>query len=142
MRTFVLGLFVCTMAFVGCEQKAAPVKPIDTESSATSDTTMIDNDSPSKDSASKLASVTTSNSATKKFVTLEVPTMTCVGCSETVKGVLAAQPGVDSVELVEQKSETFEPVMNIETSGDFDVAAAIAALDEAKYGDASVKQVN
>ena len=61
-------------------------------------------------------------------------------CWPKVRETLAAQPGVEGVQLAVQakESEIDNPVVELKTTGDFDVKAAIAALDKANFADAVV----
>ncbi len=79
-----------------------------------------------------------------KFVadtSLKVPTMSCPhGCWPTVKETLAKQPGVEAVELAQQKSQDSidNPVVYIKLNGKFDRQAAMAALAKAGFEKAEV----
>ncbi len=57
-----------------------------------------------------------------------------------MKETLAAQPGVEAVQLAQQakESEIDNPVVELKTSGDFNAEAAIAALEKANFADAVV----
>ena len=65
---------------------------------------------------------------------LSVPNMSCpYSCWPTVQETLAAQPGVEGVQLAEQPAGTpegqiTERVVELKLNGDFDLKAAIAAL--------------
>ena len=85
----------------------------------------------------------TGTAAAGKFVTasLKVPTMTCPhGCWPAVKEALAAQPGVESVELAKQSKadEIDNPVVHVKLKGKFDSKAAVAALAKAGFENAEV----
>lgn len=70
---------------------------------------------------------------------VKVPTMMCpYSCWPKVKETLASQPGVEGVQLAVQAKETEidNPVVELKTTGDFNVEAAIAALDKANFADA------
>ena len=78
-----------------------------------------------------------------KFVatSLKVPTMTCPhGCWPAVKEALAAQPGVESVELAKQSKadEIDNPVVLVKLNGKFDSKAAVEALAKAGFENAEV----
>ncbi|QDV24451.1 hypothetical protein [Aureliella helgolandensis] len=70
---------------------------------------------------------------------LEVPTMMCpYSCWPRVKETLAAQPGVEAVQLAEQpagteEGEIKERVVELKLSGDFDAEAAVAALSKIDF---------
>jgi len=84
------------------------------------------------------------NATSAKLVSktnLKVPTMTCPsGCWPTVKETLAAQPGVESVELAKQASEDAidNPVVHVKLNGKFDSKAAVEALAKAGFENAKV----
>ncbi len=61
-------------------------------------------------------------------------------CWPKVKETLAAQPGVEGVQLAKQvkESEIDNPVVELKTSADFNAEAAIAALEKANFADAVV----
>ena len=86
----------------------------------------------------------TGSNAAVKFVadtSMKVPTMSCPhGCWPTVKETLAAQPGVEAVELAKQSSEDAidNPVVYIKLNGKFDSKAATAALAKAGLDNAEV----
>ena len=70
---------------------------------------------------------------------VQVPTMMCpYSCWPKVKETLASQPGVEGVQLAVQAKETEidNPVVELKTTGDFNVEAAIAALEKADFADA------
>lgn len=93
---------------------------------------------PKPDSASAKGSDAVRFVATKS---VKVPTMMCpYSCWPKVKETLAAMPGVEGVQLAAQVKETEidNPVVELKTTADFDVAAAIAALDKASFADAVV----
>jgi len=72
---------------------------------------------------------------------VKVPTMMCpYSCWPKVKETLASQPGVEGVQLAAQVKETEidNPVVELKTTGDFNVEAAIAALEKADFADAVV----
>lgn len=79
------------------------------------------------------------SSGTIRFVAdkqLKVANMMCpFSCYPKVKETLAAMPGVEAVQLVEQKEEGVidNPVVELKLSGDFDVEAAIAALSKVSF---------
>lgn len=79
-----------------------------------------------------------------KFVadtSLKVPTMSCPhGCWPTVKDTLAAQPGVEAVELAKQSSDDAidNPVVYIKLNGKFNSKAAVDALAKAGFENAEV----
>lgn len=93
---------------------------------------------PKPDSASAKGGDAVRFVATKS---VKVPTMMCpYSCWPKVKETLAAMPGVEGVQLAAQAKETEinNPVVELKTTADFDVAAAIAALDKANFADAVV----
>ena len=61
-------------------------------------------------------------------------------CWPKVKETLASQPGVEGVQLASQakESEIDNPVVELKTTADFNVEAAIAALEKANFADAVV----
>ena len=70
---------------------------------------------------------------------VKVPTMMCpYSCWPKVKETLASQPGVEGVQLAVQAKETEidNPVVELKTTGNFNVEAAIAALEKANFADA------
>jgi copper chaperone CopZ len=159
MRWFALCLMMC--AVVGCAPPAedvitepkldmgtsgtttdapaaveATAPPISTSPEATPEATPAE---PAKtDSGSK------SGDSTIRFVankSLKVPTMSCPhGCWPKVKETLAAQPGVEAVQLATQakEGEIDNPVVELKTTVGFDAQAAIAALEKSSFPDAVV----
>ena len=72
---------------------------------------------------------------------LKVPTMMCpFSCWPKVKETLAAQPGVEAVQLAEQakEGEINNPVVELKVKPGFDSDAAIAALKKVSFEDAVV----
>ncbi len=92
----------------------------------------------------KPESASTPSADTVRFVatqSVKVPTMMCpYSCWPKVKETLASQPGVEGVQLAAQVKETEidNPVVELKTTGDFNVEAAIAALEKANFADAVV----
>lgn len=78
-------------------------------------------------------------SGTIRFVAdkqIKVANMMCpFSCYPKVKETLAAMPGVEAVQLVEQKEEGVidTPIVELKLSGDFDAEAAIAALSKVSF---------
>ncbi|MEO8269421.1 MAG: hypothetical protein ABI557_06870 [Aureliella sp.] len=70
---------------------------------------------------------------------INVPDMMCpYSCWPTVQETLAAQPGVEAVQLAEQpvgtpEGEIRERVVELKLKGDFDAKAAIAALAKVNF---------
>ncbi|MCA9193917.1 MAG: hypothetical protein KDB03_19230 [Planctomycetales bacterium] len=87
---------------------------------------------------------TSNTNAAIRFVAdtkLRVPTMMCpYSCWPKVKETLAAQPGVEGVQLASQEKETEidNPVVELKLNGKFDVSAAIAALKKVDFDGAEV----
>lgn len=76
-------------------------------------------------------------------LTMEVPEMHCpFACYPKVKETLAEQPGVESVELVEQKDENAidDPRVVVKLNGDFDATNAIDALAKVGFNQSVVQQ--
>lgn len=76
-------------------------------------------------------------------VTLRVPKMHCpFGCYPQIKKTLENEPGVLAVELAEQQQEGAidNPVVHIQTSGEFDAQAAIDALAKAGFDQSTTVQ--
>jgi len=93
---------------------------------------------PKPDSASAKGGEAVRFVATKS---VKVPTMMCpYSCWPKVKETLEAMPGVEGVQLAAQAKETEidNPVVELKTTADFNVEAAIAALDKASFADAVV----
>ena len=93
---------------------------------------------PKPDSASTKSGEAVRFVATKS---VKVPTMMCpYACWPKVKETLAAMPGVEGVQLAAQAKETEidNPVVELKTNDNFNVEAAIAALDKASFADAVV----
>lgn len=89
----------------------------------------------------------TSKSEKIRFVAdkrINVPSMMCpYSCWPKVKETLAAQPGVEAVQLAEQpkgtaEGEIVERVVELKLNGDFDADAAVAALAKVDFDDAEV----
>ncbi|MGN6134857.1 MAG: hypothetical protein ACTHOU_10170 [Aureliella sp.] len=104
-------------------------------------------DAPKTDEAAPAAETPKQSStggSSAKFVAmtdLKVPTMSCPhGCWPTVKETLAAQPGVESVELAKQSNADAidNPVVHVKLNGKFDSKAAVAALAKAGFENAEV----
>ncbi len=92
----------------------------------------------------KPESASSASTSAARFVatkSVKVPTMMCpFSCWPKVKETLAAQPGVEGVQLAAQAKETEidNPVVELKTNGEFNVEAAIAALEKANFADAVV----
>jgi periplasmic mercuric ion binding protein len=119
MRRFAFGMLVVSGLAFGCTPPApAPVDPPKPAGGAapTSGTTSA-------------ANVTSD----VKLVSLKVPEMHCPhGCYPTVKKTLEGMPGVEGVDLAEQKSKDAidNPVVKLKLNGSFDADAAMAALEK------------
>lgn len=84
----------------------------------------------------------TTQVATTRTVTLEVPSMHCpFACWPKVKKTLESEQGVGTVTLAEQKVEGAidNPVVHVAVGNGFDEQQAIAALAKAGFDDAEVK---
>lgn len=89
-------------------------------------------------------SASTKGAGAVRFVatqSVKVPTMMCpYSCWPKVKETLAGQPGVEGVQLAPQakESEIDNPVVELKTTAEFNVEAAIAALEKADFANAVV----
>ncbi len=78
-------------------------------------------------------------------LTVNVPDMHCpFACYPKVKQTIADQPGVESVELVEQESEDAinDPRIIVKLNGEFDSTTAIEALSKKGFNESQVVNVN
>ena len=164
MRSFAFSLMVVFATMVGCEQ---PRETIDKpeRSSAKIPSPTVEGSSavtleseappvaapvPAAEAAPAAVpeepkpSASTKSTDAVRFVatqSVKVPTMMCpYSCWPKVKETLASQPGVEGVQLAAQVKETEidNPVVELKTTGDFNVEAAIAALEKANFADAVV----
>lgn len=74
--------------------------------------------------------------ATATHVSIKVPDMECpFACWPKVEKILAAQPGVERVTLSPQQDDNIidNPQVEVELKPGFDLAAALAALDEGEF---------
>lgn len=123
------------------EESAAP--PTATDAAPATDAPKVDEPAAPATETPKQSSKSGAAKA-GKFVSdtsLKVPTMTCPhGCWPTVKETLAAQPGVEAVELAKQSTADAidNPVVHVKLNGKFDSKAAVAALEKAGFKDAVV----
>lgn len=156
MRWFALCLLMSVV--VGC---APPAEDVITEpkldmgtSGATADapasveSTAPPIPAPAADAPAEAPAKSDSGSSAKdstlRFVankSLKVPTMSCPhGCWPKVKETLAAQPGVEAVQLAVQskEGEIDNPVVELKIADGFDAKAAIAALEKSSFPNAEV----
>lgn len=161
MRWFALSLMAFCSVMVGCEQPTEKIdgldKPevtipspsVDSSSSAVTveseAPTAVETSAPPVPAAEPKpdSSSTTSTDAVRFVATnsVKVPTMMCpYACWPKVKETLAAQPGVEGVQLAAQAKETEidNPVVELKTTGEFNVEAAIAALEKINFANAVV----
>jgi periplasmic mercuric ion binding protein len=128
------------------EPAATPTEPAaaPTEPAATPTEPAAPGTEPPATAEPKPESASTAGAKTVRFVatqSVKVPTMMCpYSCWPKVKETLAAQPGVEGVQLASQTKETEidNPVVELKTTADFNVEAAIAALGKANFADAVV----
>lgn len=165
MRWLALSLMVVCAAMVGCEPPRETIgesdvsipSPTVTGSNAVTEESeapaAVEETAPPADPAGlpatepapaepKPDSASSKGSDAVRFVatqSVKVPTMMCpYSCWPKVKETLAAQPGVEGVQLAAQakESEIDNPVVELKTTGNFDLEAAIAALEKANFADA------
>ena len=120
------------------EPAAAEPAPAAAEPAAPAATEPAPPAEPKPDSASAKGGEAVRFVATKS---VKVPTMMCpYACWPKVKETLAAMPGVEGVQLAAQAKETEidNPVVELKTTAEFDVEAAIAALAKVNFADAVV----
>jgi hypothetical protein len=162
MRWFAFSLMLVCGAMIGCEQPTEKIEKSDVKipsptvesgSSAVTDEpeapAAVETSAPPVDPASAPAdaepkpdSASAKSADAVRFVatqSVKVPTMMCpYSCWPKVKEALAAQPGVEGVQLAAQVKETEidNPVVELKTTGDFNVEAAIAALEKINFANA------
>lgn len=135
MRWFACALMMVCAATIGCNQ---PTETIPVVTPAGSGTTVEGEviEVEGEPAASK------SQAEVIRFVAderINVPDMSCpYACWPKVKETLAAQPGVEAVQLAEQpadaeEGEITERVVELKLNGDFDPDAAIAALSKVSF---------
>ncbi|HBN77208.1 MAG TPA: hypothetical protein DD473_15615 [Planctomycetaceae bacterium] len=119
MRFLVLGTLAC---FVGCTESTSP-QPSSTETN------------------SPAISAAPVKYEAGQTLTVNVPEMHCpFACYPRVKQTIADQPGVESVELVEQESEDAinDPRIIVKLNGEFDSTSAIDALSKVGFNESQV----
>lgn len=150
MRWFAWTLMLVVAASVGCNKPVETI-PVVTPAGSSSGTTADgdhaghdhDHDAGDHDhDASGEPSAANGKAESIRFVAdqrISVPDMMCpYSCWPKVQETLAAQPGVESVQLAEQpvgtpEGEIKERVVELKLNGDFDADAAIAALATSSY---------
>ncbi len=145
MRWFTWSLMLVCAATIGCNQ---PTETIPAVSPAGSSGTTADGDHDHAEGeghdhdADAEPSASNGQAEVIRFVAderLSVPDMMCpYSCWPKVQETLAAQPGVEAVQLAEQPTGTVEGeikerVVELKLSGDFDADAAIAALAKVSF---------
>ncbi len=146
MRSFAWTLILVIAASVGCNQ---PAETIPAVAPAGSSGTTDSGDQAGHDHAAGEAheadgepSAANAKAEVIRFVAderISVPDMMCpYSCWPKVQETLAAQPGVESVQLAEQpegtpEGEIKERVVELKLNGNFDTDAALAALAKANY---------
>ena len=140
MRWFACALMLVCAAAIGCNQ---PVETIPVVTPAGSGTT-VDGEHVEVDVIEVEGEPAASNSQAEviRFVAdqrINVPDMSCpYSCWPKVKETLAAQPGVEGVQLAEQpadaqEGEITERVVELKLNDKFDADAAIAALSKVHF---------
>ena len=152
MRWFAWALMLVGAATVGCNQPVETipaVTPAGSSSGTTVDGEHADHDhAEGEDHDHDAAAPAGEPSAAKgqaeviRFVadkSFSVPDMMCpYSCWPKVQETLAAQPGVEGVQLAEQpagtpEGEIKERVVELKLNGNFDADAAIAALSKVSF---------
>ncbi len=124
---------------------ATPV-PTGANSTAPSTPAPAATDAPATPAAEPPKSESSSNQPAPvvRFVanmSVKVPTMSCpFSCWPKVKETLAAQPGVEAVQLAVQAKEDAidNPVVELKTTNQFDAKAAVEALAKVSFSGAEV----
>ena len=147
MRWFAWTLMLVCAATIGCNKPAETIPVVSPVGSSGSGTTADadhdhaegeghDHDAKGEPSAANEKAESVRFVADKR---ISVPDMLCpYSCWPTVQETLAAQPGVESVQLAEQpagtpEGEIKERVVELKLKGDFDADAAIAALAKVNF---------
>ncbi|MEZ6153757.1 MAG: hypothetical protein R3C09_26960 [Pirellulaceae bacterium] len=149
MRWFAWTLMLAIATSVGCNQPVETipaVSPAGSSSGTTADGDHADHDHAEGEGhdhdADGEPSAANEKAEVIRFVAdkrISVPEMMCpYSCWPAVQETLAAQPGVESVQLAKQpdgtaEGEIKERVVELKLNGDFDADAAIAALAKANY---------
>lgn len=151
MRSFAWTLMLVIAASVGCNQPAETIPAVSPAGSSSGTTADGDHDHDGHDHAEgeghdhdAAGEPSASNEKTEliRFVAderISVPEMMCpYSCWPKVQETLAAQPGVESVQLAEQptgtpEGEIKERVVELKLNGNFDADAAIAALAKVDF---------
>lgn len=139
MRWFACALMLVCAATIGCNQPTETIPVVTPTGSGTTldgEVDVIEVDIEQEPAASN------SQAEVIRFVAdqrLSVPDMSCpYACWPKVKETLAAQPGVEGVQLAEQpadakEGEITERVVELKLNDDFDADAAIAALSKVSF---------
>ncbi len=153
MRWLALSLMAICAFTVGCGGPTETVPDLPPSSSGATDADEGHDDHDHGDEGDEHSeeaesedSASTSQPEIIRFVadkSVSVPGMQCpYSCWPKVKETLAAQPGVEDVQLAEQpegtpEGEIKERVVELKLNGEFDAEAAVAALAEVNF-DANV----
>ncbi len=144
MRWFAWTLMLAVAASIGCNKPVETI-PVVSPAAGSSSGTTADGDHAGHDHAEGEGhdhDAANGKAKSIRFVAdqrISVPDMMCpYSCWPKVQETLAAQPGVESVQLAEQPAGTPEGeikdrVVELKLNGDFDADAAIAALATASY---------
>lgn len=135
MRWFACALMLVCAATVGCNQPAETLPVVAPAGSGTT----VDGEVGALDGE---PAASNSQAEVIRFVadrSINVPDMSCpYSCWPKVKETLAAQPGVEGVQLAEQpadakEGEITERVVELKLNDKFDADAAIAALSKVSF---------
>lgn len=135
MRWFACALMLVCAATIGCNQPAETIPVVTPSGSGTT----VDGE---LDGVEGEPAASNSQAEVIRFVAdqrLNVPDMSCpYSCWPKVKETLAAQPGVEGVQLAEQpadaqEGEIIERVVELKLNDQFDADSAIAALSKVSF---------
>ncbi len=140
MRWFACALMLVCAATIGCNQPTETIPVVTPSGSGTT----VDGEATEVEVIEVEGEPAASNSQAEviRFVAdqrISVPDMSCsYSCWPKIKETLAAQPGVEGVQLAEQPADTQEGEINervveLKLNDDFDADAAIAALSKVSF---------
>jgi hypothetical protein len=143
MRLFAWSLMLVTAFAIGCNQPVETIPSVSPSSSGTTDAEEAhDHEHAEGEADTDGSGASTSTPELIRFVAdqkIKVPGMMCpYSCWPKVKETLAAQPGVEGVQLAEQpagtsEGEIVERVVELKLNSDFNVDAAVAALQKVNF---------
>lgn len=142
MRWIACALMLVSVATIGCNQPTETIPVVTPAGSDSGSGVTADGDQVEVIEVEGEPAASNSQAEVIRFVAdqrLSVPDMSCpYACWPKVKETLAAQPGVEGVQLAEQpadaqEGEITERIVELKLNDQFDADAAIAALSKVSF---------